>query len=260
MGQGVSVRNGGWGEEVLSWPAPAHLPHSVSVFTPRPLFQCLSSQVSVSLHLSYLPSSVSPCSPAPLTGLSFRPFPCRGSWQLFDARPSPRQRHRHRAERCKCPKDRSQGVRGLTAVRERRLSSPSSRETSLPSSPQRRNHLPSSLNSMVPAGCPSPLTPKPDCPRAKILFVLFDSVERELLKGSFSLHDARSHFSVISCTRMGCYVGECGVCGGLVVVGKMVPGRGSRYASDDSVSLSPPQSNCLRLCLHQVSGCLDQSE
>lgn len=93
--------------------APAHLLHSVSVFTPCPSFQCLSSQVSASPHLSCLPSGVSPCSPAPLTGLSFCPSPCRGSWQLFDARPSPRQRHRQRAERCKCPKDRSQGVRGL---------------------------------------------------------------------------------------------------------------------------------------------------
>lgn len=93
--------------------APAHLPHSVSVFTLLPPFQCLSSQVSVSPLLSYLPSSVSPCSPAPLTGLSFPPSPCRGSWQVFDARPSPRQRHRHRAERCKCPEDQSQGVQGL---------------------------------------------------------------------------------------------------------------------------------------------------
>lgn len=65
--------------------APAHLPYSVSVFAMCPPLQCLSTQVSVRPHLSCLPFSVPPCPPAPLTGLSFRPSPCRRSWQLCNA-------------------------------------------------------------------------------------------------------------------------------------------------------------------------------
>lgn len=144
--------------------APAHLPRSVSVFTPCPPFQCLSSQGSVGAHLFYLPSSVPPRPPAPLTGLSFRPSPVAdpGSFAMPGLLPGSAT---GTGQRDSCgPKDQSRGVRGPRAVRERRLSSPSPRKTSLPSSPQRRNHLPSSLNSVVPAGCP----PTPPDPKARL--------------------------------------------------------------------------------------------